>query len=453
MRLPSFLLVYGDRRLLTILLLGFSSGLPLALTGATLTVWLTEAHLSMAVIGLFLLTRLPYSLKVLWAPLIDRVRLPWLTRRFGRRRGWALLTQGALIAALAALSGCDPAAAPWTMAAMAFLVAFASASQDVVIDAYRVESLERAQFGAGAATYVMGYRLGMLVSGAGALYLACVLSWPEVYLAMAVAVLVGMVTVLLSPEPGDGATADLLAQEHAAAAALAERQGLRGRRARVAAWFYGAVVAPFRDFMLHPSWLVILAFITLFKLGEVFAGGMVNPFYLGLGFGKDEIAGVTKVFGLGATIAGGLVGGVVVARLGIVRGLMVTGTLQMFSNLAYIALAYAGHNIWMLMASVAVENIAAGMATAAFVAYLSSLCSVAYTATQYALLTSLTGIGRDLFAAGSGVAAEQLGWVPFFLLATLLCLPGLALLLRLSRLPPRPATVTPEMAAAAESAG
>ena len=438
MRLPSFLAVYRDRRLLTILLLGFSSGLPLALTGATLTVWLTEARLPMAVIGLFLLARLPYSLKFLWAPLIDRARLPWLTRRFGRRRGWALLTQGALIAALLALSGCDPASAPWTMAAMALLVAFASASQDVVIDAYRVEALDQARFGAGAATYVLGYRLGMLISGAGALYLASVLSWPEVYAAMAAAVLVGVATILFSPEPGDAATTALLAREHAAAAALAESRGLTGRRARVAAWFYSAVLAPLRDFMLHPAWLAILLFITLFKLGEVFAAGMVNPFYLGLGFTKVEIASVTKVFGLGATIAGGLIGGVLVARLGIVRGLMLTGTLQMVSNLAYVALAYAGHDIVMLMASVAAENISAGMATAAFVAYLSSLCSVAYTATQYALLTSLTGIGRDLFAAGSGFAAEQLGWVPFFLLATLLCLPGLGLLLWLSASPPRP---------------
>lgn len=448
MRLPSFLAVYRDRRMLTILLLGFSSGLPLALTGATLTVWLTEARLPMAVIGLFLLARLPYSLKFLWAPLIDRARLPWLTRRFGRRRGWALLTQGALMAALLALAGCDPAAAPWTMAAMTLLVAFASASQDVVVDAYRVESLDQAQFGAGAATYVLGYRLGMLISGAGALYLASILSWPEVYVAMAAAVLVGVATILFSPEPGDAATAALLAHEHAAATELARSRGLTGRRARVVAWFYGAVVAPLRDFMLHPAWLAILLFITLFKLGEVFAAGMVNPFYLELGFSKVEIASVTKLFGLGATILGGLAGGVLVARLGIVRGLLVTGTLQMVSNLAYIALAYAGHDIVMLMASVAAENVCAGMATAAFVAYLSSLCSVAYTATQYALLTSLTGIGRDLFAAGSGFAAQTLGWVPFFLLATALCLPGLGLLLWLSASPPRPAA-----AKAGESAG
>ena len=296
---------------------------------------------------------------------------------------------------------------------------------------------------------MLGYRLGMLISGAGALYLASVLSWPEVYVAMAAAVLVGVATILFSPEPGDAATAALLAHEHAAATELARSRGLTGRRARVAAWFYGAVVAPLRDFMLHPAWLAILLFITLFKLGEVFAAGMVNPFYLELGFSKVEIASVTKLFGLGATILGGLAGGVLVARLGIVRGLLVTGTLQMASNLAYIALAYAGHDIVMLMASVAAENVCAGMATAAFVAYLSSLCSVAYTATQYALLTSLTGIGRDLFSASSGFAAQTLGWVPFFLLATALCLPGLGLLLWLSASPPRSAVPV----RAGESAG
>ncbi len=443
MRLPSFLAVYQDRRMLTILLRGLSSGQPMALTGSTLTVWLTEARLPVAVIGLFLLARLPYSLKFLWAPLIDRARLPWLTRRFGRRRGWTLLTQGALIGALLALSGSDPASAPWSMAAMACLVAFTSASQDVVVDAYRVESLDQSQFGAGAATYVLGYRLGMLISGAGALYLASVLSWPEVYMVMAAAVLVGMATILASPEPGDAATKAQLEHEHAAATALAHRRGLTGRRAHVAAWFYGAVAAPLRDFMLHPGWLAILLFITVFKLGEVFAAGMVNPFYLELGFSKVEIASVTKVFGLGATIIGGLVGGILVAKLGIARGLMITGTLQMLSNLAYIALAYTGHDIVMLMASVAAENVCAGMATAAFVAYLSGLCSVAYTATQYALLTSLTGIGRDVFAASSGFAAERLGWVSFFLLATALCLPGLILLRWLADTPPRISVTAP----------
>ncbi|MEI6985042.1 MAG: MFS transporter [Rhodospirillaceae bacterium] len=437
MRFPS-LAVYCDRRMLTILLLGFSSGLPLALTGATMTMWLAEAKMDMTVIGLFLLVRAPYSFKVLWAPLVDRLPLPLLTKRFGRRRGWALFCQLILMLALLALAGSDPVLAPGTMALVALGVAFCSASQDIVIDAYRVEVLERSQFGAGAATYVLGYRLGMLISGAGALYLASVLPWSEVYAVMAAMVVVGMATVLMSPEPGGEAAAALLEHEKAAAAAMVKRTGLAGRRATVAAWLYGAVVAPFRDFMVHPAWLGILLFIVLFKLGEVFAAALVNPFYLGLGFTKIEIASVTKIFGLVATIAGGLIGGGMVGRLGILRGLLVTGALQMVSNLAYVALAAAGHDIGMLMLSVAVENVCGGMATAAFVAYLSSLCSIAYTATQYALLTSLAGFARDVLASSSGWFAERLGWSAYYLLSTGLCLPGLMLLLWLSARPARP---------------
>jgi len=441
MRFPA-LAVYWDRRMLTILLLGFSSGLPLALTGATMTMWLAEAKLDMTVIGLFLLVRAPYSLKVFWSPLVDRLHLPVLTRRFGRRRGWALLTQAALMLALLALAGSNPVTAPWTMAVLALLVAFCSASQDIVIDAYRVEVLDRPQFGAGAATYVLGYRLGMLISGAGALFLASALPWSEVYAVMAALVGVGVVTVLMSPEPGTAGAAALLAREQAEAAALIGRTGLSGRRARVAAWLYGAVVAPFRDFMRHPAWLGILLFIVLFKLGEVFAAVLVNPFYLELGFSKIEIASVTKVFGLAATIAGGLIGGILVGRLGILRGLLVTGVLQMVSNLAYVALAAAGHDIGMLMVTVALENVCGGMATSAFVAYLSSLCSVAYTATQYALLTSLAGFTRDVLASSSGWFAGQLGWSSYFLFSTGLCLPGLMLLLWLSARPPRPVAAT-----------
>ena len=436
MRFPS-LAVYWDRRILTILLLGFSSGLPLALTGATLTVWLAEARLDMTVIGLFALVRAPYSLKVFWAPLVDRLTLPLLTRRFGRRRSWALLCQTGLMLALLALADSNPAAAPGTLAVTALLVSFCSASQDIVVDAYRVESLDAPQFGAGAATYVLGYRLGMLISGAGALYLASVLSWAAVYGVMATLVAVGMITVLAAPEPKGEAAAAALLREHAdAATAIRIRdRGLTGRRAAVAAWLYSAVVAPFRDFTHHRAWAAILVFVVLFKLGEVFAAVLVNPFYLEVGFTKVEIASVTKVFGLVATIAGGLVGGVLVGRLGILRALLVTGALQMLSNLSYVALAATGPDIRMLMVTVAVENICGGMATSAFVAYLSSLCSLAYTATQYALLTSLSGVARDLLTAPSGWVQVGLGWTGYYLFSTTLCLPALVLLLWLTRRP------------------
>jgi PAT family beta-lactamase induction signal transducer AmpG len=433
MRVPA-LAVYWDRRMLIILLLGFSSGLPLALVGATMMARLHDAGLDKAGMGLFVLASLPYTLKFLWAPLVDRLPLPGLTCRFGRRRGWALLCQGALMLALLGLAGEDPIRAPWTMGLMALLVAVCSASQDIVIDAYRVESLDRPQFGAGAATYVLGYRFGMLASGAGGLYLAAILPWSEVYAVMSALVLVGVATVLAAPEP-DGETA--LARDAAEAAALVARSGLVGRDARLAAWLYGAVVAPFRDFMRRPAWQVVLLFILLFKLGEVFAGVMAIPFYLELGFTKVEIASVTKVFGLVATVAGGLIGGVLVGRFGIVRGLLVTGVLQMVSNLSFSLLAIVGHDTGALMVTVAIENVCGGMATAAFVAYLSSLCSLAYTATQYALLTSLAAFARDVLAASSGWCADRLGWVAYYLFSTGLCLPGLLALAWLAYCPPR----------------
>ncbi|MEI8395536.1 MAG: MFS transporter [Rhodospirillaceae bacterium] len=437
----SALAVYLDRRMLTILLLGFASGLPLALTGATMTVWLAESGISKASIGVFLLAGLPYTLKFLWAPLIDRGRLPWLTRRFGRRRGWLLACQSALMLSLLLLTGENPATAPWSMGLTALLVAFCSASQDIVVDAYRVESLDRPQYGAGAATYVLGYRFGMLASGAGALYLASILSWPQVYAVMAGMVAIGMITVLSAPEPAAVDAGRMLAREHAEAATLVRHYGLTGRFAKLAAWLYGAVISPFRDFVHKPDWWAVLLFITLFKLGEVFAAALVLPFYLELGFDKVEIATVTKVFGLIATIAGGLIGGGLVGRLGIMRGLLVTGVLQALSNFAYIALNAAGHDLGMLMVTVALENVCAGMATAAFVAYLSSLCSLAYTATQYALLTSLAKLASDLLKSSSGWFAEQLGWVSYFLLSIGLCLPALVLLLWL--------TTRPEQATAA----
>ncbi len=431
--------VYRDRRMLTILLLGFSSGLPLALTGATLSVWLHDAGLDKANIGLFALVGIPYTLKFLWAPLVDRLALPGLTGRFGRRRAWALATQVALMAALVGMAGCDPVHMLPALAGMALLVAVCSASQDIVIDAYRVESLDRPQFGAGSAVYVLGYRFGMLASGAGGLYLASVLSWPEVYTVMAALVAVGMVTILTAPEPDGEAAAATLADDEVLAAAWVRRSGLVGRSARVSTFLYGAVVAPFRDFMGQPAWLAVVLFIVLFKLGEVYAGIMAMPFYQELGFSKVEIANVTKVFGLVATIAGGLVGGVLVGWLGIVRGLLVTGVLQMVSNLCFMALAAIGHDVGALMVTVAVENSCGGMATAAFVAYLSSLCSVAYTATQYALLTSLSAFARQVLAAPSGWCVDQLGWTAYYLFSTALCLPGLAVLLWLAV---RPGPVT-----------
>ncbi|PWC37429.1 AmpG family muropeptide MFS transporter [Azospirillum sp. TSO35-2] len=434
------LAVYRDPRVLAILFLGFSEGLPLALTGATLNVWLREQGVSKTGIGLFALVTMPYALKFLWAPLIDRLRLPVVARLFGRRRGWALTAQAALIAALLGLGSTNPAADLWWTALCAVLVAFCSASQDIVVDAYRVEVLEERQQAAGAAVLVLGYRFGMMAAGAGALYIAEFHGWRAAYETMAALVLVGMATILLCPEPK---APPVNARERQIAEWLRARPHLSGRSGVVLAWLYGAVVAPFAQFMSRRGWIVILAFIASYKLGEVLAGVMSSPFYVDLGFSKAEIATVSKLFGLWATIAGGLLGGLLVGRVGVLRGLMIGGILQMVSNLGYVALAWTGNDVSMLAVTVAVENVCAGIATAAFVAYLSSLCDAAYTATQYALLSSLYKLGGDLFGASSGWLADRMDWVSFFLLSMAGSLPALCLLVWLMGLQRRSEAAVP----------
>jgi len=442
--------VYLDRRVIAILFLGFSEGLPLALTGATLSVWLREGGISKTAIGLFALVTLPYALKFLWAPLIDRLRLPVITRVFGRRRGWALVTQAALMAALVGLGSTDPVQELWWTAFFAVVVAFCSASQDIVIDAYRVETLDETQQGAGAATLVLGYRFGMLAAGAGALYIAEFFGWAAAYYSMAALVSVGMVTILLNREPKVAATADSLAREARVAAWLDARPHLHGRRAELLAWLYGAVVAPFAQFMTRRAWVAILLFIACYKLGDVLAGVMSAPFYVDLGFEKTEIANVTKVFGLWATIVGGLIGGVVVSRLGVMRALLIGGVMQMVSNLGFVLLAAAGRDLTMLAAAVAAENVCGGIATAAFVAYLSGLCNAAYTATQYALLSSFYKLGGDLFGSMSGWLADRMDWVSFFLLSMAGALPGLVVLLWLMGRQRREPVAEPAPAGSAE---
>ena len=408
--------LYGDRRVLTVLVLGFSSGLPLALTGSTLSAWLATAGIAKTTIGLFALVGLPYAFKFLWAPAIDGLRLP-LLGRLGRRRSWAILCQLALLAAIGALGTLDPERAPVAIAALAVVVAFLSASQDIVIDAYRVECLAEDEQGAGAAAIQIGYRLGMLASGAGALYIADAAGFGAAYAAMAVLVFVGVAAILANPEPR---------------AAPAEPIGSIG------AWLSRHVAAPFADFLGRPAALVILAFILTYKFGDAVSGYMANPFYIQIGFSLSEIASVTKIFGLGATIVGSIAGGVAVARLGIMRALLLCGILQGIAVLLYAVQALAGHQLALLALTVAGENFTGGMGTAAFVAYLSSLCRVDYTATQYALFSALFALGRIGANASSGWLADQMSWPAFFLVATAAALPGLALLVWLMRRFPDP---------------
>jgi PAT family beta-lactamase induction signal transducer AmpG len=416
------LAVYRQPRLVAVLLMGFSSGLPLALTGATLSLRLADIGISLTAIGLFTLVRSSYSLKFVWSPLIDRLPLPGITSRLGRRRGWLLVIQTLLALAILALGFTDPTISPWPTAIAAVIVAFLSASQDLVIDAYRIELLRPEEQGAGAAATQWGYRFGMIASGAGALIAAARGGWEFAYALMAVLMLVGMVTVWLTPEPGVGGVL-----ERVPGATAAER---------IRTWLERAVVAPFADMFRRggvTGSVLILLFVVLYKLGDAIAGTMSNPLYVGLGFGKEEIAWVVKVFGVVATLAGVAIGGVMVLRLGLFRALLISGVLQMLSNLVYIVLVWAGHDVAMLAVAIAVENLTSGMGSAAFVAYLSGLCNVAFTATQYALLSSLATTGVNVLSASGGYLADELGWVRFFFLSMMMALPGLGLLLWIMR--------------------
>ncbi len=425
--------VYRDRRVLAILVLGFASGLPLALTGQTLQAWLTDSGTSLKAIGLFAAIGTPYTLKFLWAPLVDRLDLPLLTRRLGRRRGWLIFSQGLLLLAICGLALSDPGQALHITAFWALAVAFASATQDIVIDAWRVEILDERQLAAGAASIVFGYRIGMLVSSAGALYASAYFAWPVVYLGLGALLLLGTLTVLLVGEPPVRPREDAERRFAAAQAWLDQRPHLGGALAKLTAWLYVSLAGPFAQFMSRRGWVAVLLFVMLFKLGDSLAGALATSFYLKLGFARQDIAEIGKLYGFGATMLGLFLGGWLMQAVGLYRSLWFCGLLQMGSNLLFAALAMRGPVLWFLALTVGVENLAGGMGTAALVAYLSALCNVAYTATQYALLSSLTAVARTWLSASAGYLAESLGWPLFFVLTTLAALPGLALLAWLMR--------------------
>jgi MFS transporter, PAT family, beta-lactamase induction signal transducer AmpG len=427
------LAVYQDRRVLAMLFLGFASGLPFGALAEPLSAWLTESGLAKADIGLFALVGVPYSLKFVFAPFVDRLPLPMFSRRFGRRRGWALASQLLLIAVLGCLGMTDPSIdAVWT-AVLALAVAFASATQDTVIDAYRVEILEERTLAAGAATATFGWRVGQVGAGAGGLILGDLLPWSTVYLVMAASVAVGVIAVLLNPEPRARGSEQARILEARAEAWLEGRRRTPRALAPAAAWLWAACVCPFLEFTNRRGWLAVLSFILLYKFGDAVLGVMKVPFFLELGFSKTEIAEIAKLFGFVATVAGGLIGGLVVARLGLMRGLLVCGVAMALSNLVFVLQAWAGPDLGVLALTISVENITTGMGMTAFVAYMSSLCNIAYTATQYALLTSLMAMGRTVLSSGSGWLAEQVSWPTLFVLTTLAAAPGLLLLLLLMR--------------------
>jgi len=402
---------YTDRRVLQVLALGFASGLPLLLTYSTLSAWLATAGVRRAAIGAFALVGTPYAFKFLWSPLIDRVPPPL---PLGRRRGWGITIQIALMCALLCLASCNPQHNLTLMAALSLVVAFLSASQDIVIDAWRVEILQMDLQGPGAGMIQTGYRIAMLVSGAGALVIAARAGWFAAYSTMAALVGVGMLVFLFAPEP-----------KVPVEAARTAATGWKGVRQ----WLATAVAGPFTDFMRRPLWPAILIFIVGYKLGEAMAGVMATPLYISLGFSLQEIAAVSKLVGFFATVAGALVGGVVTARFGFRGSLILCGILQSAGNLFYVLQAVGGHRLGYLALCVTAENVTGAMAGTALVGYLSSLCSPAFTATQYALLSSLASVGRTLVASSGGVLAEKLGWVRFFLLTTVATVPALVLLI------------------------
>jgi MFS transporter, PAT family, beta-lactamase induction signal transducer AmpG len=410
------LATYAEPRVLLIIPLGIASGLPLLLTFSTLSAWLATAGISRSAIGAFALVGTPYAFKFLWSPLIDRLPPPL---PIGRRRGWGITIQLGLIAAILALGRCDPKHDLHLIGVLAVLVAFLSASQDIVIDAYRVEILREDQQGPGAGMVQTGYRIGMLIAGAGALMIASSAGWFAAYATMAGLLGLAMLVFVLAPEP-----------------AMRVDPSTPHPRTRIEAirqWLATAVTGPFADFMHRPLWAVILIFVLAYKLGEAMAGVMAMPLYVSLGFSLDQIATVSKLVGFFATVIGALIGGVITTKLGVIRALILCGALQSLGNLFYVLQAVGGHRLDYLALCVASENITGAMAGAALVAYLSDLCSPEFTATQYALLSSLAAVGRTMVASSGGVLADKLGWVQFFLLTTVVTIPALLLLFWIGR--------------------
>lgn len=413
------LTVYLRPSVLVVILLGFSSGLPLALTGTTLSVWMTEAGVNLGTIGLFSLVGLPYTLKFLWAPVVDAIDVPLLSRLLGRRRGWLLATQLALIAAILFLGIQDPSRAPLLVALGAVLLAFASATQDIVVDAFRVERLDTSEQAAGMAGYVAAYRIGMLVSGAGVIAIVALVEglgigrdavWFWGYVAAAGFMGVGILATLVAREPDPPPARDGAG---------------KGALARVASTAYGA----FAEFLSRPQAVTILLFVLLYKFADAFAGVLTAPFVIAIGFDKATYAAIVKGVGLAAALAGGFAGGAMARALPLITCLWIGGVLQMLSNLVFSAQALIGVNVPFLTGAIIVENFCGAIGTVIFVAYLSALCGArAHTATQYALLTALTAVGRTFLASGGGFVAEATGWPLFFVITTLAGIPGLLLL-------------------------
>lgn len=400
--------LYWNKTTLVLTSLGFASGFPFLLVFSTLSLWLKEAGFTLVAIGAFSLVKIPYSFKWLWSPLVDSIKIPLLWR-MGRRRSWAFLMQILVFLSLLGMSSVDPMHNKSLMLLFSVLVSFSSATLDIVLDAYRVECYKDCpeNQAAGAAVFVLGYRLGLIFSGAGALCLAEYLNWNFVYFLMSLGSLVGFITILLLKE------ADISFMYN-----NEDKNGFKR-------FFKDSVVAPFKDFLHHKKWYLVLFLIFFYRMGDAYVAPMYLPFYADMGFSKLEIAYITKIYGMIAAILGGLAGGLMLKKTGILKGLYICGFLQGITTLFFSLQAIVGYNTDLLTIIIALENFTSGMATTALVAYVSSLCNVMYTATQYALLSSVMSLARDLFSATSGVLAQNVSWEIFFAISSLFCLPGI----------------------------
>lgn len=435
------LATYTHPRVVTLLFLGFSAGLPFLLVFSTLSAWLREFGISRTAIGFISWIGITYSFKFVWSPVVDRVPLPLLTRWLGRRRSWMLLAQAGIALGLLGMSFCDPRADLWWLVVLALIVAFSSATQDIALDAFRIEATDESLQGATAATYQLGYRIAVLAAGAGALYIAEFGSWPIAYRAMAALGLVGILTTLLITEPERRSVAGTAEREGKVAAFAASLGAMPSWMRETLIFLYGAIVCPFVDFFDRYRWhaLVLLAFIGLFRLSDIAMGVMANPFYIDMGFSLTEIANVTKIYGFVMSILGALLGGALVFRVGAPRLLTLSVILIAASNLTFAWLALVGRPDTSILAiAISIDNLVSGMAGSVFIAFLSGLTNTAYTATQYALFSSIMTLPGKLMGGSSGWIVDRLqadfstahkfgGYAIFFVYTALLGLPALVL--------------------------
>lgn len=409
-------LAFCDRRILSIFLFGFSSGLPFLLTLSTLTLWLKECGLNNRTIGLFVITTLPYTFKFLWGPMLDRIRLPLLFSIFGQRRSWAFISQMALIFMLIGLGNSDPKEYILQTALWAFGVAFFSAVQDIAVESYRIEIIDENQQGSAASSSYLGYRMGMMASGVGALYLATIFSWQVAYMAMAALMALGIVTTCFSPCPPDfSGRARSLLKKHTPY--------------NLKEWLNSTYKLPLKDLLSTIDWRIVLAFIFFFKIGDTTLSVMNTPFLVEIGFTKLEIANVAKFFGISSMIVGGIMGGIFLNHSGILSSLILCATLQILTSLMFVVQTFVGCNLSVLMLTIGFENLSCGLGAASFIAYLSSLCKTPHTATHFALLSSFGSFARIVLSVLSGFLADILPWPLFFTFTAIASLPCLLLLI------------------------